>query len=38
MKKIFALAALAFLLTAGTIAVLTVHSQPAMACANPSGC
>jgi hypothetical protein len=32
MKKIIALAALAFLLTAGTAAVMTIHPQPAMAC------
>jgi hypothetical protein len=35
MKKIFALAAFALLLTAGTAVVLTVHPQPAMAC--PTG-
>jgi hypothetical protein len=32
MKKIIALAALAFVLAAGTAAVLTVYPQPAMAC------
>jgi hypothetical protein len=35
-KKMFALAALAFLLTAGSAAVLTIHPQPAMACSTPS--
>jgi hypothetical protein len=35
MKKIIALAALAFVLAAGTATVLTVQPQPAMAC--PSG-
>jgi hypothetical protein len=34
MKKFIALAALAFLLTAGTVAVLMVHPQFAMACEN----
>jgi hypothetical protein len=38
MSKIIALTALAFLLTAGTAAVLTVHPQVAMACQNPNGC
>jgi hypothetical protein len=38
MKKIFALAALAFLLTSGTAAVLTVHPHLAMACGNNDGC
>jgi hypothetical protein len=32
MKKLIALAALAFLLAAGTVAVVTVHPQPALAC------
>jgi hypothetical protein len=32
MKKIIALVALAFVIATGTAAVLTVHSQPAMAC------
>jgi predicted ATPase len=32
MKKIIALAALAFLLTAGTAVVMTVHPQLVMAC------
>jgi hypothetical protein len=36
MKKIIALAVLA-LLVAGTVTVLTVHPQPAMAC-NTGGC
>jgi hypothetical protein len=31
MKKLIALAALAFVLAAGTVTVLTVHPQPAMA-------
>jgi hypothetical protein len=35
-KKIIALAALTFLLTIGTAAVLTVHPQAAMACTTPS--
>jgi hypothetical protein len=39
MKNLIAFAALAFLLTAGTVAVLTAHPQPAMACPSPSaGC
>jgi hypothetical protein len=37
MKMILALAALTFVLTIGTAAVLTAHPQPAMACTqNPS--
>jgi hypothetical protein len=32
MKKILAFAALAFVLTAGTVGVLTVHPEPAIAC------
>jgi hypothetical protein len=36
MKKIIALAALAFVLAAGTATVLTVQPQPAMACQNPN--
>jgi hypothetical protein len=38
MKKIIALAILAFLLAAGSAAVMTVHSQAAMACNVSSGC
>jgi hypothetical protein len=38
MKKLIALAALAFLLAAGTVAVLTVHPQPAMAGCGGEGC
>jgi hypothetical protein len=37
MKKIIVLATLAFVLAAGSAAVLTVHSQPAMACQG-AGC
>jgi hypothetical protein len=36
--KMIALAALAFVLAAGTAAMMTVQSQPAMACNNPNGC
>jgi hypothetical protein len=36
MKKIIALAILAFALVAGTAAVMTLHPQPAMACVTPS--
>jgi hypothetical protein len=38
MKKIIAVAALAFVLAAGTVTVLTVQAQPAMAgtCSGPS--
>jgi hypothetical protein len=32
MKKFITLAALTFVLTIGTAVLLTVHSQPAMAC------
>jgi hypothetical protein len=35
MKKILVLAALAFALFAGTVTVMTVHPQQAMACENP---
>jgi hypothetical protein len=38
MKKLIALAALAFLLAAGTVAVLTVHPQPAMASCSGQDC
>jgi hypothetical protein len=37
MKKFITFAALAFLLTAGTAVVMTVHPQPAMACPS-TGC
>jgi hypothetical protein len=36
MKKIIALAVLAFALVAGTAAVMTVHSQQAVACGTPN--
>jgi hypothetical protein len=40
MKKIIALAVLAFVLTAGSVVVmmLSVHPQHAVACSNPNGC
>ena len=39
MKKLIALAALAFVVAAGTVTVMTVHPQPAMADGNNcSGC
>ena len=39
MKKIVVLAALAFALVAGTVTVMTVHPQPAMAdCGGSSNC
>jgi len=34
MKKILALAALAFVLVIGTVSVMTVHPQAAQACQN----
>jgi hypothetical protein len=36
MKKLVILATLAFALTVGTAAVLTVHSQQAVACSGPN--
>jgi hypothetical protein len=36
MKKVLVLAALAFALTVGTAAVLTIHSQQAVACIGPN--
>ena len=38
MKKFVILAALAFAIAAGTVTVLTVHSQQAVADCNSSGC
>ena len=35
MRKLIALAALAFALAIGTAAVMTVHSDQAVACENP---
>ena len=38
MKKIVVLAALALVLTVGTVTVMTIHPQPAMADPNCTSC